>query len=160
MSNFHCLSELYLRCFCIFSLQPHISIASLCFYCMHIFVLQTHICNASACFHCKSIFLLQAHIFIVSAYFCCNLMEIFPTLCKKFLTLFKKFLTVWRYAKPGEQNNGNRANEATLNGDLRESQSVGKNEKSVKFFAATAVLHRKRAQKFVVRGFKEWWLSI
>ena len=85
-------------------------------------------------------------------------MEIFPTLCKKFLTLFKKFLTVWRYAKPGKQNNGNRENEATLNGDLRESQSVGKNEKSVKFFAATAVLHRKRAQKFVVRGFKEWWL--
>ena len=87
-------------------------------------------------------------------------MEIFPTLCKKFLTLFKKFLTVWRYAKPGKQNKGNRENETTLNGDLRESQSVGKNEKSVKFFAATAVLHRKRAQKFVVRGFKEWWLSI
>ena len=158
MSNFHCLSELYLRCFCIFSLQPHISIASLCFYCTHIFVLQTHICNASACFYCKSIFLLQAHILIVCAYFCCNVMEIFPTLCKKFLTLFKKFLKVWRCAKPGKQNNGNRENEATLNGDLRESKSVGKNEKSVKFFAATAVLHRKRAQKFVVRGCKEWWL--
>ena len=104
MFNFHCLSELYLRCSYIFSLQPHISIASLYFHCMHIFVLQTHICITSAYFYCKSIFLLQAQIFIASAYFCCNLVEIFPTLCKKSLTLLEKFLTVFRYVKPGKQN--------------------------------------------------------
>ena len=103
--NFNCLSQLYLHCSCIFSLQPNISIASLYFYCMHYrYVLQTHICIASAYFHCKWIFLLLAHIFIAFAYFCCNLVEIVPTLCEKFLTLLEKFLTVWRYVKPGKQN--------------------------------------------------------
>ena len=107
------------------------------------FLLQVHSFIASAYFHCFRIFLLQPHGNISHA-------------LQKISHVVQKFLTVWRYAKPGKQNNGNRENEATLNGDLRESQSVGKNEKSVKFFAATAVLHRKRAQKFVVRGFKEW----
>ena len=120
----------------IFTLLLYIFVATSYFHCNPIFLLHAHICIANSYLYCKRIFLLQvhsfmqAHIFIVSAYFCCNLVEIFPTLCKKFLTLFKKFLTVWRYAKPGKQNKGNRENETTINGDLRESQSVGKKRKA------------------------------
>ena len=110
------------------------------------FLLQVHSFIASAYFHCFRTFLLQPHGNISH-----SLQKISHVVQK-----ISHGLAVCKTRNENKQNKGNRENETTINGDLRESQSVGKNEKSVKFFAATAVLHRKRAQKFVVRGLKEW----
>ena len=87
MSNFHCLSELYLRCFCnlIFPLQAYVFIACTYLYCKLIFVMQAHVFIASPYFHCKRIFSLFPHIFVATSW------KYFPRFAKNFSRCSQNF---------------------------------------------------------------------